>query len=376
MGCPRSTTARSSTRSATRCERNRRGSASRGRRRRPGRPSPSRSTWARSPTRARTPTRSCATGRTWAWSRSSTAWAAPAARSTRPRTGRAPAPTWRRGSPATSSSVGCCDLLEPDWNLNGAGGRARTCSRSVQQALQERLAELKAPTSGLRSRLLRALPTTMARDRPAAHRSRAGRPGPATCSGPATPARTCSSPSGARQLTTDDLRDPGDAMANLRRRLGGQQRDVGRHRLPRQLPPGRAAGAVPAGLRHRRLLRLPAHPDALRAPGARGTHETPAASRRGRGACRREISAVTGDDAAMAVMGVGADLASSRRCSGRVWPSSRNSSSRPRRARSRQPGRAGARGGPATPARRDGSSCGPLQADYEHYLQPQPPTRG
>jgi hypothetical protein len=60
----------------------------------------------------------------------------------------------------------CClspavDLLEPDWNLNGEAA-AEDLHGSVQQALRERLAELNAPPSGLRSRLLRALPTTMA----------------------------------------------------------------------------------------------------------------------------------------------------------------------------------------------------------------------
>ena len=53
------------------------------------------------------------------------------------------------------------DLLEPDWNLNGKAA-ALDLKRSVQSALRERLEELKAPPSGLRSRLLRALPTTMA----------------------------------------------------------------------------------------------------------------------------------------------------------------------------------------------------------------------
>ena len=53
------------------------------------------------------------------------------------------------------------DLLEPDWNLNGKAA-AEDLQRSVRQALEERLAELKAPPSRLRSKLLRALPTTMA----------------------------------------------------------------------------------------------------------------------------------------------------------------------------------------------------------------------
>ena len=52
-------------------------------------------------------------------------------------------------------------LLVPDWNLKGEAA-ADDLRRSVQEALQERLTELKAPKSGLRSRLLRALPTTMA----------------------------------------------------------------------------------------------------------------------------------------------------------------------------------------------------------------------
>ena len=52
-------------------------------------------------------------------------------------------------------------LLDPDWNLDGPAAAA-DLQRSVRAALQERLVELKAPASGLRSRLLRALPTTMA----------------------------------------------------------------------------------------------------------------------------------------------------------------------------------------------------------------------
>jgi serine/threonine protein phosphatase PrpC len=53
------------------------------------------------------------------------------------------------------------DLLEPDWHLNGKTA-ASDLQRSVQQALRQRLEELRATPSGLRSRLIRALPTTMA----------------------------------------------------------------------------------------------------------------------------------------------------------------------------------------------------------------------
>ncbi len=51
-------------------------------------------------------------------------------------------------------------LLDPEWNLDGAA--AADLQRSVQAALRARLVELNAPASGLRSRLRRALPTTMA----------------------------------------------------------------------------------------------------------------------------------------------------------------------------------------------------------------------
>ena len=105
------------------------------------------------------------------------------------------------------------DLLEPDWNLNGKAA-AEDLHRSVQQALRQRLQELKAPPSGLRSRLLRALPTTMALV--ALQRTQPGGP---TWAGHVLWAGDSRAyvfePAGARQLSTDDLRDPGDAMANL-----------------------------------------------------------------------------------------------------------------------------------------------------------------
>ena len=107
------------------------------------------------------------------------------------------------------------NLLEPDWNLN-AEAAAEDLHRSVREALVERLAELKAPASGLRSRLLRALPTTMALL--ALQRTQ---PGGATWACHVLWAGDSRAyafeAEGARQLTTDDLRDPGDAMANLRR---------------------------------------------------------------------------------------------------------------------------------------------------------------
>ena len=106
------------------------------------------------------------------------------------------------------------ELLEPDWNLNGKAA-ALDLKRSVQSALRERLEELKAPPSGLRSRLPRAA-DDHGPGRVAAHPARRTElDGPRAVGGRLTGVRPRAG--GVRQLTTDDLRDPGDALANLRR---------------------------------------------------------------------------------------------------------------------------------------------------------------
>ncbi len=106
------------------------------------------------------------------------------------------------------------ELLRPDWYLDGEAA-AEEIHRSVTAALQQRLAELNAPKSGLRSKFLRALPTTMALvalqrrssadDQWVAHVLWAG-----------DSRAYVFEPGGLRQLTADDLREPGDAMQNLR----------------------------------------------------------------------------------------------------------------------------------------------------------------
>ena len=107
------------------------------------------------------------------------------------------------------------DLLEPDWNLNGQAA-AEDLQRSVREALEERLAELKAPPSRLRSKLLRALPTTMAVI--ALQRTaRGGSTWTAHVFWAGDSRAYVVNADGAAQLSTDDLRDPGDALANLRR---------------------------------------------------------------------------------------------------------------------------------------------------------------
>jgi hypothetical protein len=116
------------------------------------------------------------------------------------------------------------------------------------------------------------------------------------------------SASGAHQLSTDDLRDPGDAMANLHHdsvvsnaMSADTEFRVGYRRVELKAPfllvcaTDGCFGYVPTPMHFEHLV--------LKAlVGARST-------RAWSEAVQAEISAVTGDDAAMAVMGVGADLA-------------------------------------------------------------------
>ena len=197
------------------------------------------------------------------------------------------------------------DLLEPDWNLKGEAA-AEDLRRSVQHALQERLAELKAPPSQLRSRLLRALPTTMAvvalqrthRDKStwACHVFWAG-----------DSRAYAFLPTGARQLSTDDLRDPNDAMANLYRdsvvsnaMSADTEFTVNYRRVELKAPfliccaTDGCFGYVPSPMHFEHLV-LRALPEARSVDAWSRSIQT-------------KVAEVTGDDAAMAMMGVGADL--------------------------------------------------------------------
>ena len=128
------------------------------------------------------------------------------------------------------------------------------------------------------------------------------------CSGPATPGSYAFTPSGAHQLSTDDLRDPGDAMANLHHdsvvsnaMSADTEFRVGYRRVELKAPfllvcaTDGCFGYLPT----------PMHFEHLVLKALAGARSTQAWSE----AVQAEISAVTGDDAAMAVMGVGADLA-------------------------------------------------------------------
>ena len=197
------------------------------------------------------------------------------------------------------------ELLEPDWNLNGAAA-AEDLRSSVRQALEERLAELHAPPSRLRSKLLRALPTTMAlvalqrthRDGStwAAHVFWAG-----------DSRAYVFTADGAEQLHPEDLRDPGDAMANLHHdsvisnAMSADTDFVVNYRRVDLKAPFLLVGATDGCFGY---LPTPMHFEQLVLGPLAEVHSVDAWS----AAVQAPISAVTGDDAAMAVLGVGADL--------------------------------------------------------------------
>jgi len=197
------------------------------------------------------------------------------------------------------------DLLEPDWNLNGKAA-ASDLQRSVQEALQQRLRELKAPPSGLRSRLLRALPTTMAMV--ALQRTR---PGGTTWAGHVLWAGDSRAyvfeADGARQLSTDDLRDPGDAMANLRKDSmvsNAMSADTEFHVNYRKVELQAPFLVVCATDGCFGYVSTPMHFEDMVLRHLLEARDPEAWS----ASLQSEITAVTGDDAAMAVLGVGADF--------------------------------------------------------------------
>jgi hypothetical protein len=196
-------------------------------------------------------------------------------------------------------------LLDPEWNLDGPAA-ARDLRRSVKRALADTLTELNAPASGLRSRLLRALPTTMALMALQRREPREGYwAGHVFWSGdsrvyvfdPAT---------GAHQLSRDDLRDRGDALANLRQdsvvsnAMSADVDFVVHHHQVELAAPFLAVAATDGCFGY---LRTPIHFEHLVLASLRDSTEAGSWSR----LLQQRIAVITGDDAAMAVLGVGAD---------------------------------------------------------------------
>ena len=196
-------------------------------------------------------------------------------------------------------------LLDPEWNLDGATA-AQDLQRSVRAALQAQLAELNAPASGLRSRLLRALPTTMALaalqrrepggDRWACHVLWAGD----------SRVYVFQPRTGAQQLTVDDIRDGGDAMTNLREdsvvsnAMSADTDFIVHHRKVELVAPFLVIAATDGCFGY---LPSPMHFEHLVLAALRDSPDTDGWS----AAVQAAVSAVTGDDAAMATLGVGAD---------------------------------------------------------------------
>jgi hypothetical protein len=202
-------------------------------------------------------------------------------------------------------------LLDPEWNLDGPAA-SRDLQRSVKRALADTLAALNAPKSGLRSRLLRALPTTMALMALQRREPRKGRwAGHVFWSGdsrvyvfdPAT---------GAHQLTRDDLRDAGDALVNLRQdsvvsnAMSADTDFVVHHHQVELTAPFLAVAATDGCFGY---VRTPIHFEHLVLAALRESTDAGSWSR----LLQQRIAAITGDDASMAVLGVGADHEEFRR---------------------------------------------------------------
>jgi len=197
------------------------------------------------------------------------------------------------------------ELLEPDWNLNGTAA-AEDLGRSVRQALEDHLAELKAPPSRLRSKLLRALPTTMS----LAALQRTHRDGSTWACHVfwAGDSRAyVFTVDGAEQLHPDDLRDPGDAMANLHHdsvvsnAMSADTDFVVHYRRVELKAPFLLVCATDGCFGY---LPTPMHFEDLVLGPLAEVNDVDAWS----AAVQARISSVTGDDAAMAALGVGADL--------------------------------------------------------------------
>jgi serine/threonine protein phosphatase PrpC len=197
------------------------------------------------------------------------------------------------------------DLLEPDWHLNGKAA-ARNLQHSVQQALKQRLQELNPAPSSLRSRLIRALPTTMALV--ALQRTQPSGPTWAAHVFWAGDSRAYVFESrGASQLSTDDLRDPGDALANLRRDSvvsNAMSADTEFHINYRRVELRSPFLVVCATDGCFGYVHTPMHFEYLVLSHLLEARTTEAWS----SALQAEIAAITGDDAAMSTLGVGADL--------------------------------------------------------------------
>jgi serine/threonine protein phosphatase PrpC len=198
------------------------------------------------------------------------------------------------------------ELIKPEWNLDGPATAAEL-HRVLASSLAARLAELKAPETGLRSKLVKALPTTMTlavlqRTTPAAasyacHLFWAGD----------SRAYAVDPDVGAMQLTTDDLRSGGDAMRNLTddsvmsNCISADTEFHINHRQVELRAPFLLLCATDGCFAY---VRSPMHFEHLLLSTLQAARDAEAWRR----ALEAKVTAISGDDAALALLGLGADL--------------------------------------------------------------------
>jgi serine/threonine protein phosphatase PrpC len=198
------------------------------------------------------------------------------------------------------------ELIKPEWNLDGPATAAEL-QRVLASSLAARLAELKVPETTLRSKLVKALPTTMTlavlqRTDPATgtyacHLFQAGD----------SRAYVAEPDGGLRQLTTDQLRSSGDAMRNLTDDSvmsncisADTEFYIDHHQVQLQAP-FLLLCATDGCFAY---VRSPMHFEHLLLSTLQRSRDVPAWQQ----ALEAEVTAITGDDAAMALLGLGADL--------------------------------------------------------------------
>jgi serine/threonine protein phosphatase PrpC len=198
------------------------------------------------------------------------------------------------------------ELIKPEWNLDGPATAAEL-HRVLASSLAARLAELKAPETSLRSKLVKALPTTMTlavlqRTDPAAsayacHLFWAGD----------SRAYVAEPEAGLMQLTTDDLRSGGDAMRNLTddsvmsNCISADTEFHINHRQVELQAPFLLLCATDGCFAY---VRSPMHFERLLLSTLQAARDVAGWQK----ALEAAVTAITGDDAALALLGVGADL--------------------------------------------------------------------
>lgn len=209
----------------------------------------------------------------------------------------------RAARQAVAQRIG--DMVNLGSALDGPRA-AEDLRRCVEEALTARLAELQAPRSSLRSKLLRALPTTMALALVRRHESDEQT---WTCElwwAGDSRVYAMDPAGGAHQLTIDDIRDQGDALANLgddsivSNAMSADTPFEIRYRSVELSSPFLLIAATDGCFGY---FRSPMHFEHLILAALLDAPDTESWST----AVQEQITAITGDDASMALLGAGAD---------------------------------------------------------------------